>query len=183
MYFEQFPGITIHPLASDETKTKAAEIAADRKKRDERKKKWSASFAKVEQTDDDVLAAKVKAEWKSIQKDDEAEFTSFAKWIESHCIPELQAIHEVEFTRLAEIEAAVVEKLVSIGFANSLEGRGAYPRSAVNQHVTVRDQKDLITEIEGFQSTLQELVKSCTAASHRINERLAIARKKTLAMF
>ncbi|WP_397570455.1 hypothetical protein [Schlesneria sp. T3-172] len=181
MYFEKFPGVTVHPLASEATKAKVAEFAADREKREERKRKWSASFAKVEQTDDDVLAAKVKTEWKAIQKDDEAEFISFAKWIESHCIPELHALHTVECERLPKIESAVVEKLVSIGFTH--ESRGAYPKAAISQHITVRDQKDLIAGIEETSGNLRELIKSCTAASQRINERLATARKKTLAMF
>ena len=183
MYFEPFPGVSIHRLASDATKAKAAEFATNKEKFDAKERKWAVGYAKVEQNDDDVQAAKTKTEWKALQKEKAADFALLRDWVDSHYMPELRGILTTEANRLPDVEAAVVEKLVSIGFANSLEGRGAYPRAAVNQHVAVRDQKDLIADVEGALDNCRLLMGSCVAAEQRIESRLASARKKTLAMF
>lgn len=182
MYFEPLPGAPIHRLASDETKAKNAEFEKLNSLMEEEESKWTSSHEKLKNTDDEMAVFKSRTEWRKVNKKKSELISSFRAWLAGHCFPEYSRLSREENSRLPQVEEAVVDKLVSIGFRRSTEGRGAYPRSAVIQHPCIRDQRDLIDEIDGYRDCIQEAIRLCDAAIGRIETRLEDMRKKSMAL-
>lgn len=182
MHFEKLPGIPVHKLASDESKAKIKEfndLGALMEKQD---RKWWINHEKLATTDDEGDIIKSRTAWRKLMKEKVDKLTAMVDWAHETYLPELSKLYSEQAGKLPEIESSVVDRLVSIGFLRSTTGRGSFPPGCIFQHPEVRDHKDLLNEIDGFQNSTREIIKLCLSAIERIEQRLADSRAKSLAL-